>query len=771
MTKKHFLILAIAVTIIGGLVLSSNIANATVVQRVCHNGPNNNDSGGCGTPCMALCRDTNFVDSTGRAACETVARGTDSWIKYDATSKQFEEVSPRPHPPPPPCPPLRPCPLPLPPSPIWRWDFNFIRWRGIPAMETPEIRIAGTSIAGTLSTGVFTTGMSIASTPAIDIAAVCSTADKCNADTCDAAADIREGPRRGSLLRSGNCRCGPGEVGGVYKICCRREGNSYVETAARSFHTQDRHLPEEGHCRGARTAWSQRSEDAHPGLSGHLVVRGEGTSLTCTPIDAPTEFRIDSFLANPTTITPGQSTTLTWATTGAIDCRITRTGGAGLGNVPPDGSGQSNPPATTTYTLNCGREGNITERRSASATVTVAPAAQRWWFCMNNVCQQTTEQYTTAAACQEAVLQRWHINITCRRTEDECSCDVSPDPTPITPTPTSITSDHNDVYIDDFSVSPTCIPQQPTNKREATLSWRVRIENSCLAEPDDPNVPIPITSDPRCSPASWTSGWTLTSPTSYTASCTAFGGWSGSRFLVGSHDISPPPSSTTTYGLSCSRTDTYTCRYSKSYRYADWGCLRGSHKSYDCDETRADPITGKITIIQRTCWYWSCDAYGCIPHFSSVSGSGPTFGPSSSSKETTLAVVQPLDRVTLESEKDRILHKTFTNISWSSSARSSGVSTNIRCTPSVQANGDGTGWTGSINSLDSSDTRRTRRISPRRTTTYQLLCRNIYQNDQACYTYRSATQLIRVFDPDLREVPAFYDGFMRLVGRIGNALR
>ena len=817
MTKKHFLILAIAVTIIGGLVLSSNIANATVVQRVCHNGPNNNDSGGCGTPCMALCRDTNFVDSTGRAACETVARGTDSWIKYDATSKQFEEVSPRPHPPPPPCPPLRPCPLPLPPSPIWRWDFNFIRWRGIPAMETPEIRIAGTSIAGTLSTGVFTTGMSIASTPAIDIAAVCSTADKCNADTCDAAADIREGPRRGSLLRSGNCRCGPGEVGGVYKICCRREGNSYVETAARSFHTQDRHLPEEGHCRGARTAWSQRSEDAHPGLSGHLVVRGEGTSLTCTPIDAPTEFRIDSFLANPTTITPGQSTTLTWATTGAIDCRITRTGGAGLGNVPPDGSGQSNPPATTTYTLNCGREGNITERRSISATVTVAPAAQRWWFCvgdtcqqtteqftaatdcqeavrrhrgitancyrtrneceqgcgaqrwwfcMNNVCRQTTEQYTTAAACQAAV-RTWHrIDVTCHRTEGDCrpAC-LYPPPPPSDQEPTPIISAHNDVHINNFSVSPTCIPQQPTNRREATLSWNVSIRNSCPALPDNPDVSIPVTSDGRCAPASWTSGWTLTSPTSYEASCTAYGGWSGSRSLVGSHSISPSPSSTTTYGLSCSRTDTYTCQYARSYSFQSWGCVRW--ESYQSCTTTGRPP-------RRVCvWRSRCIREGCISGSGSVFGSGPVFGPSSSSRETTLAVVQPLDRVDLEPEKDRILHKTFTNISWSSSAPSSStpnrnVTTGIQCTPSVQTNGDGTGWTGPINSLDSSGTRR---ISPRRTTTYQLLCRNIYQNNQACYTYRSATQIIRVFDPDLREVPAFYDGFMRLVGRIGNALR
>ena len=727
------------IAIIGGFVLNANIANATTdVTLECNNGPSRSNSGGCGTACVPLCDDMDFViNSKLQGQCISEARNnTDSWAKYEAT-RRIVMIS-----------------IPWMPASGFGWTFVFVR-----------------------------------------ITAVCSIGDKCDGATCSAA--------NSPFLKFGRCDC---SVGNRYKICCKREGNRYVEVAAiRAEGQQDRDPPEEGMCPGGWIAPPNVTQCPAP------------IPTPAVPVPAP-EFKIDSFTANPTTITPGQFTTLTWATTGATDCRITRTGGAGLGNVPPDGSGQSNPPATTTYTLNCGREGNITERRSISATVTVAPAAQRWWFCvgdtcqqtteqftaatdcqeavrrhrgitancyrtrneceqgcgaqrwwfcMNNVCRQTTEQYTTAAACQAAV-RTWHrIDVTCHRTEGDCrpAC-LYPPPPPSDQEPTPIISAHNDVHINNFSVSPTCIPQQPTNRREATLSWNVSIRNSCPALPDNPDVSIPVTSDGRCAPASWTSGWTLTSPTSYEASCTAYGGWSGSRSLVGSHSISPSPSSTTTYGLSCSRTDTYTCQYARSYSFQSWGCVRW--ESYQSCTTTGRPP-------RRVCvWRSRCIREGCISGSGSVFGSGPVFGPSSSSRETTLAVVQPLDRVDLEPEKDRILHKTFTNISWSSSAPSSStpnrnVTTGIQCTPSVQTNGDGTGWTGPINSLDSSGTRR---ISPRRTTTYQLLCRNIYQNDRACYTYRSAIpQIIRVFDPDLREVPAFYDGFMRLVGRIGGILR
>jgi len=731
MNRKYYLfIITLFVIIIGGFILSIGVANATTttVIRECNNGPSRTNSGGCGIACARLCEDKTFyLSESGQSLCRGRITGTNLWTKYRGTMRRIQVSEEE-------------CRLRFPRvdhGECFDWEMSFI-----------------------------------------EIDDVCSLADKCRGSECDSP--------RSPFLRSGSCECGPGEVGGVYKICCLRgPGGTYTPTDAREYHEQDRFLPQEGHCRGAnvRTAWSQASEDAHPGLSGHLVVQGSGTGLTCVPIGAEEVEPTISLSANPIRINVGESTTLSWTTTGlTTPCNITRVGPGergGINNVQPNGSATSDPRTTGihTYTLTCAVTNRPTETRtSLPVTVTVAsvtevPVAQRWWFCANNACRQTTGQFTTAADCQAAVLQHWRINTTCHRTEDECrpGCGVSPVPTPITPAPTPIISTHNDIHFNFFRANPTCIPQQPGSRREVSLEWNVSIENSCPTEPNDAHTFVPGSNDSNCGggQGSWTSGWRLTSPSSYTASCIAFGGWSGDKNLRGTESI-PPPSFTTTYGLNCSRTDDYTCRYSRIYTYENWECVQRTQYSYDCDETITDPVTGVTTIISRTCWGSRCDREDCVSRSGSVSGSGPTFGPSSSSRETTLAVVQPLNSVILESEKDRILHKTSTDISWSSSAPSSGVSTNIRCTPSVQANGDGTNWTGAINSLDSSGTRR---ISPRRTTTYELLCRNIYQNDQACYTYRSATQLIRVFDPDLREVPAFYDGFMRLVGRIGNALR
>ena len=708
-----------------------------ICRAECRNASRNTTSGGCGTSCVGMCN-TNFtrdIDRYGnmitRSELVTKCRGimddTASWTAYGTTRTTI---------------------------------FTDVWLNGIRAVDREEFDI-------------------------IRARDVCSIADKLT-------------PNNLPRLRSGNCECGEGQVGGIYKVCCTQREGDWIERNAIEYGTQDRFSPREGMCPpNSRVAWSADLERRH--RAGFLIAVWESGQLMCpaSEVVVPTI----SLSADPIRITPRESTTLSWTTTGfTTPCNITRVGPGergGINNVQPNGSATSDPRTTGihTYTLTCAVTNRPTETRT-SLPVTVTVVAGEASGCPsinlftpvgppNNIARVTSRPAPACFTCSRCSVNRpgymasWTddnwirtggticddgFNDVSYVRNTVCGVQATPTPTP-TPAPTPVISTHNDVHINNFSVSPTCIPQQPTNRREATLSWNVSIRNSCPALPDNPDVSIPVTSDGRCAPASWTSGWTLTSPTSYEASCTAYGGWSGSRSLVGSHSISPSPSSTTTYGLSCSRTDTYTCQYARSYSFQSWGCVRW--ESYQSCTTTGRPP-------RRVCvWRSRCIREGCISGSGSVFGSGPVFGPSSSSRETTLAVVQPLDRVDLEPEKDRILHKTFTNISWSSSAPSSStpnrnVTTGIQCTPSVQTNGDGTGWTGPINSLDSSGTRR---ISPRRTTTYQLLCRNIYQNNQACYTYRSATQIIRVFDPDLREVPAFYDGFMRLVGRIGNALR
>src|SRR5713226_3114823 len=74
-----------------------------------------------------------------------------------------------------------------------------------------------------------------------------------------------------------------------------------------------------------------------------------------------------SLSANPNTLDPGQSTTLTWQTTNATDVSID-----GIGPVDPSGSRQVTPPDSTTYHLTAkGASGT----QDATARVTVNSAA------------------------------------------------------------------------------------------------------------------------------------------------------------------------------------------------------------------------------------------------------------------------------------------------------------------------------------------------------------------------------------------------------------
>ena len=501
MNRKYYLfIITLFVIIIGGFILSIGVANATTttVIRECNNGPSRTNSGGCGIACARLCEDKTFyLSESGQSLCRGRITGTNLWTKYRGTMRRIQVSEEE-------------CRLRFPRvdhGECFDWEMSFI-----------------------------------------EIDDVCSLADKCRGSECDSP--------RSPFLRSGSCECGPGEVGGVYKICCLRgPGGTYTPTDAREYHEQDRFLPQEGHCRGAnvRTAWSQASEDAHPGLSGHLVVQGSGTGLTCVPIGAEEVEPTISLSVNDNEINRGESVILSWTTTGlTTPCNITRIGPegerGGINNVQPNGSATSDPRTIGIhkYTLTCAVTNRPTEHRtSLPVTVTVVPA-QRWWFCANNACRQTTELYTTAADCQAAVEEHWRnidrenidrMNIdrrnidrrnidspTCYRTERECkiSCGIPPGPTPITPTPTPI-STHNDVYFIFFRANPTCIPQQPGSKREVSLEWDVSIRDSCPTEPDDAHTFVPGSNDSSCGGGrgSWISDWTLTSPSSYTASCIA----------------------------------------------------------------------------------------------------------------------------------------------------------------------------------------------------------------------------------------------------------
>ncbi len=93
------------------------------------------------------------------------------------------------------------------------------------------------------------------------------------------------------------------------------------------------------------------------------------SSATPPPAPAPT---VDSFTANPTTITAGQSSTLSWTTTNATSVTVTDGNGTTVySGTAVDGSTTVSPTATTTYTLTATGDGGTA---TASVTVTVNPA-------------------------------------------------------------------------------------------------------------------------------------------------------------------------------------------------------------------------------------------------------------------------------------------------------------------------------------------------------------------------------------------------------------
>jgi Peptidase A4 family len=118
-------------------------------------------------------------------------------------------------------------------------------------------------------------------------------------------------------------------------------------------------------------SWGQTSNPSSPVLGQWFsTCWGNGTTLTpCTATDftvpppPPPAAPTDTLAANPTTITAGQSSTLSWSSTNATSCT-----GAGFTASGTSGSAVVSPIATTTYSLTCTGSGGAT---TASATVHV----------------------------------------------------------------------------------------------------------------------------------------------------------------------------------------------------------------------------------------------------------------------------------------------------------------------------------------------------------------------------------------------------------------
>jgi peptidoglycan-associated lipoprotein len=86
------------------------------------------------------------------------------------------------------------------------------------------------------------------------------------------------------------------------------------------------------------------------------------------PAPKPQAPRIDTFVADPTAIQRGQSSTLRWSVANATNMSIDQ----GVGAVQANGTRQVNPGNSTTYTLTASGAGGM-DTRSVTVTVNAAP--------------------------------------------------------------------------------------------------------------------------------------------------------------------------------------------------------------------------------------------------------------------------------------------------------------------------------------------------------------------------------------------------------------
>jgi hypothetical protein len=111
------------------------------------------------------------------------------------------------------------------------------------------------------------------------------------------------------------------------------------------------------------------------GLNNSSISRSVTVLVNSAPVPAPTL----TFSAAPTSITSGQSSTLTWVSGNASSCTAS---GAWSGTKTLSGSFSVTPTSNATYTLTCANSAGATIVRSATVTVTTPPPAVA---CNNNL--------------------------------------------------------------------------------------------------------------------------------------------------------------------------------------------------------------------------------------------------------------------------------------------------------------------------------------------------------------------------------------------------
>ncbi len=244
--------------------------------------------------------------------------------------------------------------------------------------------------------------------------------------------------------------------------------------------------------------------------AGDYLVQYSEHTPSPTPEPEPTPSPTLSFSAIPSSITSGQSATLSWSAMNTTSCTAS---GGWSGTKPVSGRELVSPTSNTTYTLTCVRDNeNISQSTSVIVTAPLAPSTK--FQISDNI--QTTANLNVRSTANGTLLGTqlqgatgsvvggpvvaggfnwWNINYTSG--VDGWSAEDYLVKITISPLPSLL-----------LSASPPSI----TSGQSATLSWSAM----------------------------------------NTTSCTASGGWSGTKSISGSQSVSP--TSNTTYTLTCTNT-------------------------------------------------------------------------------------------------------------------------------------------------------------------------------------------------------------------------
>jgi len=244
---------------------------------------------------------------------------------------------------------------------------------------------------------------------------------------------------------------------------------------------------------------------------------GSSSSAAIVSLQTTTPAPTLTFSANPTSVNSGGSSTLTWSSTDATSCTAS---GGWSGSRAVSGSTQiTNITATTTYTLQCTGAGGTSPTRNATVTVNAAPPAPTLTFSANPTSVNSggsstlTWNSTNATGCTAS--NGW----------------------------SGARAASGSQQINGITATTTYTLQCTGSGGNITRSATVTVSGTPTPAP---TVDLNVSPTNIAVGASSTLSWTSTNATS----CTASGGWTGSKQMQGSESTGALNNSAT-YTLTC----------------------------------------------------------------------------------------------------------------------------------------------------------------------------------------------------------------------------